>query len=65
MTSEKLTISVEEAGAMLGISRALAYQMANTGKLPILRFGKRMLVPRKAFENMLANAPVDNKPQAS
>ncbi|MHB8084404.1 MAG: helix-turn-helix domain-containing protein [Dehalococcoidia bacterium] len=65
MTSEKLTISVEEAGAMLGISRALAYQMANTGKLPILRFGKRMLVPRKAFENMLANVPVDNKPQAS
>ncbi|MGA2158044.1 MAG: helix-turn-helix domain-containing protein [Dehalococcoidia bacterium] len=65
MNSEKLTISVEEAGAMLGISRALAYQMANTGKLPILRFGKRMLVPRKAFENMLANAPVDNKPQAS
>jgi excisionase family DNA binding protein len=53
MDSERLTLTVEEAGKMLGISRALAYEMARTSKLPVLRFGKRILIPRKAIENML------------
>ena len=48
-----MTLTVEEAGELLGISRALAYEMARTGKLPVLRFGKRIVVPKKAIENML------------
>lgn len=56
MTTEKLTFTVEEAGKLLGISRALAYEMARTGKLPTLRFGKRLVVPKKAVENMLEKA---------
>jgi excisionase family DNA binding protein len=44
---------VEEAGELLGISRALAYEMARTGRLPTLRFGKRIVVPKKAIETML------------
>jgi excisionase family DNA binding protein len=54
---EKLTFNVDEAGKALGISRSLAYEMVRTGKLPVIRFGKRMLIPRKAVENMLANPP--------
>jgi excisionase family DNA binding protein len=53
MTEEKLTFTVEEAGRLLGISRALAYEMARTGKLPTLRFGKRLVVPKKAVQDML------------
>lgn len=53
MTAEKLTITVEEAGQLLGISRALAYEMARTGKLPTLRFGRRLVVPRKAIDDLL------------
>jgi excisionase family DNA binding protein len=53
MTEEKLTFTVEEAGKLLGISRALAYEMARTGKLPTLRFGKRLVVPKKAVHDML------------
>jgi excisionase family DNA binding protein len=53
MESERLTFTVEEAGVLLGISRALAYEMARTGRLPTLRFGKRIVVPKKAIENML------------
>ena len=53
MESERLTFTVEEAGELLGISRALAYEMARTGRLPTLRFGKRIVVPKKAIENML------------
>ena len=53
MELERLTLTVEEAGDLLGISRALAYEMARTGRLPTLRFGKRIVVPKKAIENML------------
>jgi excisionase family DNA binding protein len=53
---EKLTITVEQAGELLGISRALAYEMARTGKLPVLRFGRRLVVPKKAMENMLGHS---------
>jgi len=53
MAQERLTLTVEEAGELLGISRALAYEMARTGRLPTLRFGKRIVVPRKAIDSML------------
>jgi excisionase family DNA binding protein len=56
MERERLTLTVEEAGELLGISRALAYEMARTGRLPALRFGKRIVVPKKAIETMLEHA---------
>jgi excisionase family DNA binding protein len=65
MNEEKLTMTVDEAGAMLGIGRSLAYQLAHNGQLPVIRLGKRFLVSRKAFEAMLDVKPAGNKPQAS
>lgn len=41
-----LTLSVEEAGRLLGISRGLAYEAARRGELPTIRLGRRLLVPR-------------------
>ena len=64
MNEEKLTMSIDEAGVLLGIGRSLAYQMAHNGQLPVIRMGKRYLVSRKAFEAMLDVKPVGNKPQA-
>jgi len=55
MATERLTITVGEAAKELGISRALAYEMARTGKLPTLRFGRRFVVPRKAIDQLLEN----------
>lgn len=51
--SERLTLTVEEAARFLGISRGLAYEMARCGKLPVVRFGRRLLVSRRALERML------------
>jgi excisionase family DNA binding protein len=45
-TVEPLTISVEEAGRMLGVSRGVAYEAARSGQLPTIRLGRRILVPR-------------------
>lgn len=57
MDEKRLTITVEEAAQALGISRGLAYQMVHEGKIPFIRFGKRLVVPRHAIEKML-QAPI-------
>ncbi len=62
MATERLTFTVEEAGEILGISRALAYEMARTGRLPTLRFGRRLVVPKKAIEGMLEASTKANSP---
>ena len=45
MSDERLTISVEDAARLLGISRGLAYEAARRGELPTIRLGRRLLVP--------------------
>jgi excisionase family DNA binding protein len=49
----RLTVSVEEAGRILGISRGAAYARAGDGSLPTVRLGKRLLVPKGALQKML------------
>jgi excisionase family DNA binding protein len=39
------TISVEEAAALLGISRRSGYRAAARGEIPTLRLGRRLIVP--------------------
>lgn len=53
------TMTVEEAAALLGISRMSAYAGCARGEIPSLRIGKRLIVPRIALEKLLAdpNAP--------
>jgi excisionase family DNA binding protein len=50
---ERLTYTLTEAAALLGISRALAYEAAHRGDLPVCRVGRRMLVPRVALLRLL------------
>ena len=47
--SERLVYSVAEAGALLGISRAFAYELVARGELPVIRLGRRRLVPKAAL----------------
>jgi excisionase family DNA binding protein len=46
---DRLVYSVAEAGALLGISRAFAYELVARGELPVIRLGRRRLVPRAAL----------------
>ncbi|MDP2659373.1 MAG: DNA-binding protein [Dehalococcoidia bacterium] len=51
---DRLTISVPEAGRLLGISRASAFALAGKpGGIPIIRLGRRLLVPKAALEKKL------------
>lgn len=53
LEQDRLTLSIEEAAALLGISRALAYDLVRRGDLPQLRLGRRIVVPRKALEDFI------------
>jgi Helix-turn-helix domain len=48
------TYSVPDAGRRLGLGRNASYEAARRGELPVLRFGRKLVVPRIAFERMLA-----------
>jgi excisionase family DNA binding protein len=39
------TCKVEEAALVLGIGRALAYNLARSGGIPSLKLGHRMVIP--------------------
>lgn len=53
---ERLTLTVDEAAQVLGISRALAYELVARRELPSLRLGRRIVVPRRALEILIAQA---------
>jgi excisionase family DNA binding protein len=52
---ERRTLSVEEAGRILGISRGAAYAHAKDGSIPTIRLGKRLLVPKAALDKLLTS----------
>ena len=49
----RLTLTVEEVAATLGISRAFAYEAVRRGEIPSIRIGRRVLVPRAALERLI------------
>jgi len=51
-----LTITVERAGQLLGISRGLAYDLVRRGEIPAIRLGRRVVVPASAIEEILRAA---------
>ena len=53
MNERRLTITVTECAKLLGISRGLCFQMVHEGKIPHLRFNKRIVIPRSAIEDLL------------
>jgi excisionase family DNA binding protein len=53
MGSDRITLTVEEAGVRLGISRTLAFELVRRGDIPSIRLGRRVLVPIRALELMV------------
>ena len=51
------TMSVEDAGRVLGVSRGVAYEAARCGTLPAIRLGRRIVVPVAALEQLLGERP--------
>ncbi len=47
------TLTVEQAGRLLGISRSSAYRGVNRGEIPSFRIGGRIIVPTGKLLDLL------------
>jgi excisionase family DNA binding protein len=47
------TYTVRQAAQLLGIGKNSAYEAAARGEIPVVRIGKRLLVPKVALDHML------------
>ena len=50
------SFTIEEAGKILKLNRWTAYYSAKKGRIPTIRIGHRLRVPRFALERLLAGA---------
>ena len=50
---ERQTVTVPEAARRLGIGRNSGYDAVKAGELPVIRIGKRLLVPKAALDRLL------------
>lgn len=57
--SDRLTLTIDEVAAALGIDRSTCYALAKRDALPapVVRLGRRMVVGRVALERALAGEP--------
>ena len=56
MTIEPKTMTVPEAGKVLGLGRGASYAAAERGEIPTIRIGRLLKVPVRALEAMLEAA---------
>ena len=61
MEDKRLTLSVEETARLLGIGRNLCYDRVKTGEIPVIKIGRRLLVPRRALEKLLEQGQAVNQ----
>jgi excisionase family DNA binding protein len=53
---QRATYTIAEAAKKLGIGKNSAYEAAKRGDIPVVKVGKRLLVPMVALERMLTGA---------
>ncbi len=51
---EQLTMTVEEMAKVLGISRPVAYNLANITGFPAIRVGRRILISKAGLERWVS-----------
>jgi excisionase family DNA binding protein len=56
-SARRLTVTVEEAATMLGISRTAAYGCVTRGEITTVRLGRRLVVPLGPLMMMLGEPP--------
>ena len=55
-TSERITYSVKEAAAALGVSEWMVREEIRVGRIDSVRFGDRILIPRQALERLVVDS---------
>ncbi|MDA8297582.1 MAG: helix-turn-helix domain-containing protein [Actinomycetota bacterium] len=62
---QRLTMTVEEAAVVLGISRATAYDAVSRGEIPCIRIGRRILIPRSPWSGCWTVLEAERDPKYS
>ena len=60
-TSQSRTYTVNDIAAILGIGRASAYKLANSGLFKTIRIGNMIRISRKSFEDWLKMEGLDDE----
>ena len=56
---------IPEVAEIFSISRNQAYAAAASGELPVIRFGRRLVVPRQALERLLKASLNESEPKVA
>lgn len=56
------TVSVDEAAAILGVSRGSAYAAVRAGTIPSVRVGRRLLIPTARLAALLGLSTAERLP---
>lgn len=59
------TITVDELGELMGVSRSTAYESVRNGEIPSIRLGRRILVPTAAVRRLLLVDAVGSRGDAA
>jgi excisionase family DNA binding protein len=65
LAGDRLVLTVTEAGTLLGLSRAFTYELVARGEIPVIRLGRRIVVPKAALLEMVGVRPPGNSPTQS
>lgn len=60
-TPQSRTYTVNDIATILGIGRASAYKLANSGLFKTIRIGNMIRISRKSFEDWLKMEGLDNE----
>jgi excisionase family DNA binding protein len=60
LAGDRLVLTVTEAGRLLGLSRAFTYELVARGEIPVIRLGRRIVVPKAALLEMVGVRPTGN-----
>ena len=56
LTDSRLVVTIAEAAKLLGISRSFAYELVKRGELPVVRLGRRQLVPKESLSQLMESS---------
>lgn len=59
------TYTIKECAKILGVGVSVMYESARQGRLPVLKFGRRLVVPKYAFDKMLQDTRVQTPTDSS
>jgi len=61
MADKKLVYTVPEVAQLLGINHIKMYKLVKRADFPSVRIGRRIVIPKAAFERWLENAAFDKQ----